>query len=80
MQVKLAPGAPVDEAGANVATSVTGELAAIVRRRSSEDERVLWVRGVVDLRRKGETEFVENELAFRLCALVGGAGKSELAA
>lgn len=80
MKIKLASWAPVDEAGAHIATRIAGELPADVRRGSDEDEGVFWVRGVVDLRREGETEVVEVEFAFGLCALVGGAGKSELTA
>lgn len=41
---------------------------------------MFWVRGVVDLRWEGETELVEMEFAFGLCALVGGTGKWEFAA
>lgn len=75
VEVELASRAPVDEAGAQIAARITGELSAGVRRRPGEDEGVFWVRGVVDLWREGETEVVEVEFAFGLYALVGVAGK-----
>lgn len=73
MEVELAAGAAVDEAGADVAAGITSELAASVGRSSGEGERVFGVGGVLDLRREAEAEVVEVELAIGLYALVGGA-------